>query len=98
MEHNKRGTGKIHLTEQMPSLLTNNEKVKDPRTMAFAFINFFLTITESLNLHQAGREDAVSFLKAKFPGKFPGIKIIPITETEMKSTYNTFSQIRELKL
>jgi hypothetical protein len=32
-----------------------------------------------------GREDAVSFLKAAFPVKFPGIKIIPTTETEMKS-------------
>jgi hypothetical protein len=69
----------------VPSLLTNNEKVKDPGTLANAFNNDFLTITESLNLHQAGREDAVSFLKAAFPGKFPGIKIIPTTETEMES-------------
>jgi hypothetical protein len=44
-------------------------------------ITFFLTITESLNLHKVEREDAVSFLKAAFPG----IKIIPTTETEMKS-------------
>jgi hypothetical protein len=45
----------------------------------------FLTITESLNLHQVGREDAVSFLKATFPG----IKIIPSTESEMKSIIHT---------
>jgi hypothetical protein len=31
-----------------------------------------------------GREDAISFLKAAFPVKFPGIKTIPITETEIK--------------
>jgi hypothetical protein len=33
--------GKIHLTKQMPSLLTNNEKVKDPGTVANAFNNVF---------------------------------------------------------
>jgi hypothetical protein len=81
----KRETEKIHFTEQMPSLLTNNETVKDSGTVANAFNNFFLAITESLNLHQVGREDAISFLKDAFPVKFPGIKIIPTTETEIKS-------------
>jgi hypothetical protein len=32
-----------------------------------------------------GREDAISFLKDAFPVKFLGIKIIPTTETEIKS-------------
>jgi hypothetical protein len=32
-----------------------------------------------------GKEDAVSFLKDAFPVKFPNIKIIPITETGIKS-------------
>jgi hypothetical protein len=68
----------------MLSLLTNNEKVKDPEPVASDFSNFFLTITESLNLPQVGREDAISFLKDAFPVKFPGIKIIPTTETEIK--------------
>jgi hypothetical protein len=70
----------LNLTEQMPSLLTNNGEVKDPGTVANAFNNFFLKITESLNLLQMLREDAVSFLKVAFSG----IKIIPTTETEMK--------------
>jgi hypothetical protein len=68
----------------MPSLLTNNEKVNDPGTVANAFNIFVLTITESLNLHQVGREDATLFLKDAFPVKFHGIKIIPTTETEIK--------------
>jgi hypothetical protein len=34
----------------MPSLLINNEKVKDPVTVANAFNMFFLTITEGLKL------------------------------------------------
>jgi hypothetical protein len=67
--------GKLRKTEQMPSLLTNNEKVKDQGTAANDFNNFFLTTTESLNLYQAGREDAVSFLKAEMKSnKFPQIK------------------------
>jgi hypothetical protein len=69
----------MHLSEQMPFLLTNNEKAKDLQTVVNDFNNFFLTTTESLNLHQAGREDTVSFLKAVFPVKFPSINIIPTT-------------------
>jgi hypothetical protein len=37
----KRETGKIHLSEQMLSLLINNEKVKDPVTVAMPSIFFF---------------------------------------------------------
>jgi hypothetical protein len=29
-----------------------------------------------------GKDDAISFLKDSFLGKFPGIKIIPTTEAE----------------
>jgi hypothetical protein len=45
----------------MPSFLTNNEKVKDPENVSDAFSSFFLTIAESLNLQQVGKEDAISF-------------------------------------
>jgi hypothetical protein len=31
-----------------------------------------------------GKEDTISFLKDAFPVKFPDIKIIPTTETEIK--------------
>jgi hypothetical protein len=31
------------------------------------------------------REDAISFLKDAFPVKFPDIKIIPCTETKIRS-------------
>jgi hypothetical protein len=79
----KRVTGKVHVTEQVTSLSTDNGKVKDPETVAKAFNIFFLTITESLNLHIMGKEDAISFLKDAFPVKFPDIKIIPTTETEI---------------
>jgi hypothetical protein len=69
----------------MPSLPINDDKVKDPEVIADAFNIFFLTITENLNLHQEVRGDAISFLKQAFPRKFPGIKTISTTETEIKS-------------
>jgi hypothetical protein len=46
---------------------------------------FFLTITKNLNFHQDVRGDAISFLKEEFSRTFPGIKIIPTTETEIRS-------------
>jgi hypothetical protein len=79
----KRETGKIHLAEQMPSLLINNEKVKYPVTVANAFNIFFPTISEGLKF-QVRNEDPIPFLKDAFPVKFPVIKIIPTTETEIK--------------
>jgi hypothetical protein len=48
--------------------------------MANAFSDFFVTVTEKLNIYQAGKEDAISFLKHSFPRNFPSIKIIPVTE------------------
>ena len=54
--------------------------------MANAFNNFIRIITEKLNAQQIAKGDALSTLKDSFPGNFPGIKIIPITEAEIKGT------------
>jgi hypothetical protein len=51
----KQETGKIHMTKQMPSLLINNEKIKDPEKVANVFNSFFLSVSENLNLHQVGK-------------------------------------------
>jgi len=45
-------TGKVHLVEQVPTLLVNDEKLKDPTDVANAFNNFLITITEKLNIQQ----------------------------------------------
>jgi hypothetical protein len=37
----KHEVGKLHLTEQISSLLTNDEEVKDPEGIADAFNTFF---------------------------------------------------------
>jgi hypothetical protein len=71
----KQETRKIHVTEQMPSLLINYEKIKDPEQFATVFNNFFLSIAEHLNLHQVGKEDPISFLKDAFPCKFHLLKL-----------------------
>jgi hypothetical protein len=74
----KRETIKLHLSEQMSlvALVAKSEKAKDLETIANDFNNFFLIITESLNLNQMGNENTFSFLKVAFPTNFPSIKII----------------------
>jgi hypothetical protein len=45
-------TGKVHLVELVPTLLVNDEKLKDPTNVANAFNNFLITVTEKLNIQQ----------------------------------------------
>jgi len=63
----------------------NDENLKDPRNVAKAFNNLFITITEKLSIQHIEEGDAISILKYSFPGNFPSIKIIPINEAESKS-------------
>jgi len=57
--------------DQVPTLLVNDEKLKDPTDMVFAFNNFFKTITEKLNVPQKQKRDAISILKTYFLETFP---------------------------
>ena len=52
--------------------------------MASASNNLFITLTQKLNIQLAESGDAISILKDSFPGNFPSIEIILITETEIK--------------
>jgi hypothetical protein len=70
--------------EQVPTLLANDEKLKDPLDVACACSNFFITIIEKWNIPQIEKGDAISILKGLFPGNFPSIKIIPIIEAKIK--------------
>ena len=71
--------------EWFPTLLANDEKFKDPTDMANAFNNLFTTNTEKINIQQIEKGDAILILKDSFPGKFPILKIIPITDDGIKS-------------
>jgi len=46
----KTETGKVHSVQQLLTLPVNAEKLKDPTNVANAFNNFFVTITEKLNI------------------------------------------------
>jgi len=80
----KNEIGRMHPIEQVPSSLVNIGKLKVPTTVANTFNNIFLTNSEKLNVHKFENGDAISFLKDPFPGNFPNINIIPITEAEIK--------------
>jgi len=41
----------------------NDENLKDPRNVAKAFNNLFITITEKMNIQQVEKGDAISVLK-----------------------------------
>jgi hypothetical protein len=58
----------------------NDEKLKDPKHMVTAFNNLFIIINEKLNIQQIGKDDDISILRDSFPGNFPRLKIILITE------------------
>jgi hypothetical protein len=49
--------------------------------VASAFNNFFITVALKIKHSR----DAISILKDSFPGNFLSIKIIPVTEAEIKS-------------
>jgi len=52
----KKETGKVHSVEQIPNLLVNDVKLKDPTDVANAFNNFFTTTTQKLNIQQYKKE------------------------------------------
>jgi len=52
--------------------------------VANASNNLFITLTQKLNIQLAESGDAISILKDSFPGNFPSIEIILITEAEIK--------------
>jgi hypothetical protein len=62
-----------------------DEKLKNPTKVVNAINNFFITLIEKWNIQQVEKGDATSILKDLFPQNFSSIKIIPITENEIKS-------------
>jgi hypothetical protein len=78
--------------EWVPTLLLNDEKLKDSKNVANAFNNFFITITEKSNIQQIEKGDAISILEDSSPGNFPSIKIILINADEIKSRIHSLKQ------
>ena len=85
----KKETGKVNSVEQVPTLLVNDERLKDPTGAAFN--NYLTRINEKLNIQRREKE-----MLSQFPGNFPCIKIIPITEAEIKSTIHSLTPKKSL--
>jgi len=84
-------TGKVQSLQQVPILLVNDEKFMDPTNVANAFNNFFVTVTEKLNIQHIRW---VCYLNSKLfiSWNFPSTKIIPITEGEIKNVIHSIKQ------
>jgi hypothetical protein len=94
----KNETGRMHPTEQVPTLLVNIGTLKDQTTVANIFNNFFLTASEKLNVRKFEEGDAISFLKDSFPRNFPNANIIPISEAEVKSIISSLKSKKLFRL
>jgi hypothetical protein len=75
----KRETGKKHLTEQMPSLFTNSQKVKDPET--------FIKVTYSKLRHHMHTKNAL------IPEKFALRKVMSTEDVTSKPTEKVLKSI-----
>jgi len=76
----------------------NDEKLKDPTNMANAFNNFFITITDKLNIQQIQQGDAISILKDSFPRNIPSLKIIPTIKKEITSIIHSLKPKKVISL
>jgi hypothetical protein len=80
--------------EQVPTLVVNYEKLMDSANASNAFNNFFITVTEKLNILHIQKVDAISILNYSFPGNFLTIITISITESEIKNIIHSLKPIK----
>jgi hypothetical protein len=64
-----------------------------PKQAAEAFNNYFLNVTENLNIHIAKENNPISLLKKYYPFEFPPRQIVPIREWEIKSIISSLKSI-----
>jgi hypothetical protein len=76
----------------MPFQLITSKRIKDPEDMGDFFNNFFIVVTENLNLHNVGQA-IYYFQKNFFLDVSQGLKLFQPLRGKM---HNTFLQIRKL--
>ena len=81
MVHYKERDEESTVSGRRSNLTVNSEKLKDPTNVANAYNNFFITNTENIK-HRTNRERR-TYINS---WKIPSIKLVPITEVEIKST------------
>jgi hypothetical protein len=73
-------TGKIQNSQHVSPTFNVDGIEQSPKQAAGAFNNYFLNITENLNIHFARDNKPISLLKKYYPFEFTPIQIVPITE------------------
>ena len=78
-------TGKIQKPQQVFPTFKVDGVEQSPEQAVEAFNNYFLNVTENLNIHVAQDDNPISLLKKYYPSEFQPMQIVPITEGEIRS-------------
>jgi len=78
-------TGKIQNSEHVSPTFKVDGIEQSSKQAAEAFKNYFLNITENLNMHIAKDNNPISLLKKYYTFEFPPMQIVPITDGEIRS-------------
>jgi hypothetical protein len=81
--------GKVHASDNLPPSFKIGDILVPTDKAAGAFNNYFLSITEILNMQSVKHNSPISFLRDSYPSRFPPMNIIPVTEAEIKSITNS---------
>jgi sarcosine oxidase/L-pipecolate oxidase len=82
-------TGKIQNSQHASPTFNIDGVEQSPKQAAETFNNYFLNITENLNVHFANDNNPISLLKKYHPFQFPPVQIVPITEGEIRSVISS---------
>ena len=78
-------TGRIQNSQNVSPTFKVDGVEQSPKRAAEAFNNYFLNISENLNIYIAKDNNPISLLKRYNPFQFPPMQIVPITEGEIRS-------------
>jgi hypothetical protein len=85
----KNVTREVHAPDNVPPSFKIGDRVVLTDKAAGAFNNYFLNITENLNVQSVKNNSPISFLRDSYPSGFPPMNIIPVTEAEIKIIINS---------
>ena len=78
-------TGKTQNSQQVFPTFKVDGVEQSPEQAVEALNNYFLNVTENLNIHVAQDNNPISLLKKYYPSEFQPMQIVPITEGEIRS-------------
>jgi hypothetical protein len=78
-------TGRIQNSQRVSPTFKADGTEQSSKQAAEAFNNYFLNVTENLNIHIAKDNYPILLLKRYYPFQFLPMQIVPITEGEIRS-------------